>query len=48
MIRWPNNNLSTKLVTATQLNCIKKGYTIYALLNEYQHDTDILLLQEPR
>jgi len=35
-------------LTVIQLNCNKKGYTIHALLNKHRHDTDILLLQEPR
>ena len=48
MTKQPSNNLSAKPVTVIQLNCNKKGYTIHALLNEHRHDTNILLLQEPR
>jgi len=48
MTRQPSNNLPIKPVTIIQLNYNKKEYTIHALLNEHQHDTDILLLQEPR
>jgi len=34
MIKQSNNNLPTKLVTAIQLNCNKKEYTIYVLCYE--------------
>ena len=33
MIKQSNNNLPTKLVTAIQLNCNKKKYTIYTFLD---------------
>jgi len=48
MTKQPSNDLPAKPVTVIQLNCNKKGYIIHALLNEYQYDTDILLLQELR
>jgi len=48
MTRQPSNDLPKKPVTVIQLNCNKKEYTIHTLLNKHQHDTDILLLQEPR
>jgi len=47
MNRQLNNTILAKLITIIQLNCNKKGYTIYSLLNQHIYDTDILLLQEP-
>ena len=46
MTRQSSNDLLAKPVTVIQLNCNKKEYTIHALLNKHQYDTDILLLQE--
>ena len=47
MNRQPNNTILAKPIMIIQLNCNKKGYTIYLLLNQHIHDTDILLLQKP-
>ena len=44
MNRQLDNTIPAKPITIIQLNYNKKDYTILSLLNQYLHNTDILLL----